>query len=1172
MMRYLSTLVVLVGMQAAVALAADGTDAQTERFEKKIRPLFAAKCQQCHSADQQKGGLSLETGAAMKKGGDSGEVIAPGSPDESLLIEAVRQTGDIKMPPKSKLTDEEIGDLIAWVKDGAHWPQQRVAIPLGNLFDDPAEASLGDALVSDEFKASAGPEDLGVERVLHGWGPVADVAPGLRIDLSPLGANGSQHGTVVNDAWSIEGGLRTKGERFPSNNDVVEQGIGLHANALVTFNLRVIRKAGELPETRDFRFISERAGLNDDVFGGDGPSAYLTVLVVSAKPDGTSEMTAYVNGRPQALSLQDGVYRLTGELPAPLKADGKYAAFDVPVPANAQYLVLAATGASTPQENTISSDHTVFSGARLEFATDGPGLLASNPAALKKFSITPEQRAFWAFQPIGNPAPPAVKDTAWPKTSIDNFVLSKLEEQGLAPSAPADKRALIRRATFDLTGLPPTPEEIEAFLADESAEAYAHVVDRLLASPRYGERWGRHWLDVARYGEDQAHTFAARMYPNGYLYRDWVVRSLNEDLPYDQFVIQQIAGDLLPNAEGQQQLAALGYFALGPVYYADAGCAAKAALDELDDRVDTLAAGFLGLTVACARCHDHKFDPISQDDYYALAGIFQSSSYREAPLVPKSVVEEYDAGQARIKEGEKKLNEHLEAESKRLASVLSRDSAKYLVGVWRLAHPPAEKAPSRGELAKQLGLNEFLLERWQKWLTAANQDKAPGVKEWLALSERKDLPAAEEGKTAPNEVLAAAEAVQVALAETFAERDRIEQEYQTAFSAASEEEKKKIQKPKLDKVKEDLIGAVSKGEGPLAVPRDRVESLLDEAAKPQLAAIKTELEATKKAAPARYAFAHALTEGKSADMKLHVRGSPTKTGPEVPRRFVEVLTNGEPQHFSTGSGRLDLAKSIGSADNPLTARVIVNRIWQHHFGRGLVNTPSNFGQLGERPSHPQLLDYLARRLIGQGWSLKAIHREILLSATYRQSSAFDGAKFERDPDNVWLWRMNRQRLDAEAWRDSLLATSGGMNADIGGPSGNLGDPNFTRRTLYGKVSRHDLNSMLRLFDFPDPNISNARRTLTTVPLQQLFVLNSEFMVRRAKELATRLAKEKPEDEAGRVQRAYSLLYGRPATEQEVQWGLEFVHTPDDPMAKSQLNRWEQYAQVLLASNEFAYVD
>jgi cytochrome c553 len=646
-----------------------------------------------------------------------------------------------------------------------------------------------------------------------------------------------------------------------------------------------------------------------------------------------------------------------------------------------------------------------------------------------------DPKSHWAFRPVKPPALPTVKDAAWPKGSIDLFVLAKLEGRGLRPVEPADKRTLIRRVTFDLTGLPPAPEEVDAFLGDEAPNAYERLVDRLLASPRYGERWGRHWLDVARYGEDQAHTFQAKKYPFGYKFRDWVVRALNADMPYDRFVTEQVAGDLIDGPDREGRLAALGFFALGPVYYG------KAIADERDDRIDTLSRGFLGLTVACARCHDHKFDPIPTTDYYALAGVFASTQFKEYPAAPQEEIRRYDEAQAAI----------------------------------------------------------------------------------------------------------------------------------------------------ADKTKEiDRFTALAGLRGYYAIPKDQVERSLSAESKARLKSLRDDLARLKKVAPPPYPVVHALAESENAtNLRVNVRGNPENLGPEVPRRFLTALSEGEPAPFRQGSGRLELARAIASEDNPLTARVMVNRIWEHHFGRGLVATPSNFGALGEPPTHPDLLDYLAGRFVALGWSMKAIHREILLSATYQLSSRIDPRNQAVDADNALLWRMNRRRLEVEAWRDAMLAASGELDPTIGGPSEELVAPGNRRRTFYAAVSRHNLDSLLRLFDFPDPNITCDRRVVTSVPLQQLFVLNSEFMVRQAKALAKRLTSDPAGSDAERIRRAFPLLYGRPASGEEVRWGVAFLGSTQEPGSASWkaggqtesgsegsrgLTAWEQYAQALLGANEFMFVD
>ncbi len=627
--------------------------------------------------------------------------------------------------------------------------------------------------------------------------------------------------------------------------------------------------------------------------------------------------------------------------------------------------------------------------------------------------ISAEDRAFWAFQPIADPPLPVLhSQTEWVRKPLDRFILAKLQERGLHPVRPADKYALLRRVTFDLIGLPPTPEEVTAFVNDDSPDAYEKVVDRLLASPHYGERWARHWLDLARYGEDQAHSFQPRLFPHGYRYRDWVVQAFNDDMPYDRFIVEQIAGDLLKEGDPIAHRAALGFFALGPHYYLDGAARKLVEATELDDRIDTLTRGFLALTVSCARCHDHKFDPIAQSDYYSLAGVFQSTQYEEMPLGPPDVVARYNKSQKEIRDCQAKIRQFIKTEAK--------------------------------------------------------------------------------GQGASN---------------------------------------------------------------------------LSAEAKKKLANMRKELEQLKKNAPQPPAMIHTLSEGQPVNMHVYLRGNPDKEGDVAPRRFLRILAGDNPPPFTQGSGRLELARAIASPKNPLTARVLVNRVWQHHFGRGIVGTPSNFGKLGERPTHPELLDHLATRFIASGWSIKALHREILLSATYRMSCDHDEHNAAVDPANRLLWRMNRQRLDVEAWRDALLAASGELDPRIGGPPADIGNVANKRRTLYGKISRHNLDSLLRLFDFPDPNITSDKRPVTIVPLQQLFVLNSEFMVARARSLAAKLAAEEKDDGA-RIRKAFVRLYGRSVEEREIQMGLAFLRSAE----KTVLSPWEQYAQVLLSANEFAFVD
>jgi hypothetical protein len=790
--------------------------------------------------------------------------------------------------------------------------------------------------------------------------------------------------------------------------------------------------------------------------------------------------------------------------------------------------------------------------------------------------ITEQDRQFWSFQPVQNPPLPAVQRTDWPRQSLDYFILNRLESEGLQPGGEADRRSYIRRATFDLLGLPPSEQEVATFVADQGSDAYERLIDRLLDSPHYGERWARHWLDVARYAEDQAHTFAARQYASGYRYRDWVVNAFNGDMPIDRFLMEQIAADLLEGQDRQQQVPALGYFALGPVYYADAGCAPKAKADEYDDRIDTLCRGMLGLTVSCARCHDHKFDPISTKDYYALMGVFASTEYQEAPLAPPEVVKAYDAAQAKIKQAEQQLKDAEAAESRKLSESFAPLTAQYLVAAWRVQNrQKVESGYKPASAIEGTELKESILERWIQYLASDQAKKSAAFKAWFELLASQDAKQDLSGDAAGLEaVQRAAESVQAALLAAIEERRTAEAKHREQLAALKEVDKQP-EKPELSKETAELLKElVDNNKAALAIPKDRLEKLLSDEAKKILADAKQQIEERKKESPPKYPIAHSLTDGKPANVQVHVRGNHKELGDEVPRRFLAILSPDTPPLFSQGSGRLELARAIASRDNPLTARVFINRVWQHHFGRGLVGTPSNFGLLGERPTHPELLDHLATKFMASGWSLKQLHREIMLSATYRLASTSNPANHERDPDNRLLWRANRRRLDIESWRDAMLAVSRNLDLTVGGPSIELNGNNH-RRTLYAVISRHELNPLLRLFDFPDANLTSERRTLTTVPMQQLFVLNSEFMVAQSQALAARLQKESLADDDARVDQLCRWVFGRAATEAERKLAREFLgkSLPEGVSATEvKLTRWEQLSQALLSTNEFVFVD
>ena len=605
----------------------------------------------------------------------------------------------------------------------------------------------------------------------------------------------------------------------------------------------------------------------------------------------------------------------------------------------------------------------------LSISLAGIFLLASPSAGIAKSKPDgapinwAKAREWWAFQPPNKAELPKISQAAWPSRRIDYFILAKLESKKLTPSSAAAKRTLARRLFLDLTGLPPTPKIIEAFLGDETNRAYEKLVENLIQQTAFGERLASMWLNISRYAEDQAHQVGANtafFYPNAYKYRRWIINAFNNDLPYDDFIRKQIAADL-QEKKSIADLPALGFIGLGHKYYDRNRLAVKA--EEWSEQVDTLTRAFLGLTVACAQCHDHKYDPVTQKDYYGLAGVFASTDLVD-----------------RMEDG--------------------------------------------SEIKKK-----------------------------------------------------------------------------------SDGDKKRI--------------------GTIHIVRDR----------------------------------------KPKDLHVFLRGNTQTTGDLVKRRFLKVLAQNESKPFTQGSGRLELAEAIADPNNPLTARVIVNRVWSLFFGRGLVVTPSNFGQLGSLPSHSELLDDLAVRFMENNWSIKWLVRELVLSSTYQQSSQMISQNELIDPANIYLWRMNRRRLSVEQWRDSILAASNSLDRR-GGESLELTDVKNIHRTVYGRVSRKKLNDILMQFDYPDPNVHSAKRSVTTTALQKLFMINSNFMVEQAKRLAKRITLGSTMMDSTNIQKTYAILYNREPTNEEINLALSFLQLP----VEGKLTRWEQYSHALLAATEMMYID
>lgn len=629
-------------------------------------------------------------------------------------------------------------------------------------------------------------------------------------------------------------------------------------------------------------------------------------------------------------------------------------------------------------------------------------------------------KTHWSFQKPRPQVVPAVKNGSWAKTDIDRFILAALEEKQLSPNAPADKRTLIRRATFDLHGLPSTYEEVEAFEKDSSPNAFEKVIDRLLASPRYGERWGRYWLDLARYADTKGYVFQEeRRYPYSYTYRDWVVQALNDDMPYDQFVVHQVAADLLPKpTQNSPHLAALGFLTLGRRFLNNQP-------DIIDDRMDVVFRTTQALTVACARCHDHKFDPIPIKDYYSLYGVFASATEpKDLPLLPNNQrtpqTEEFER---QLAAANKEIDDYLAKRHKEL-------NAKFqsAAGLQSILQAVAESGAPGGELrtiANKYNLPSTLVTRWREYLQSKKADD-PVWGAWVALTKAK--PAEFSSK------LKELKTLNPKVAEAIAKADSVES-LAKAYAAAVSPIKEIVE---ATPSKFDLADTEAMF---IRDDRDRIRQMRN---KPQ------SLEATHPGAPAR---AMALQDGNPHNPRVFIRGNANNPGDAVPRQFLACLSPSGQTPFKNGSGRLELAQLIASKNNPLTARVMVNRIWLGHFGNGLVRTPSDFGTRGELPTHPALLDHLAIQFVNDRWSIKTLHKRILMSAAYQQASTVQPHAAQADPENRLLWRMNVRRLDFEATRDSLLAVSAQLDPTMGGRPIDIGSAAARRRSIYGSTLR-----------------------------------------------------------------------------------------------------------------------
>ncbi|MGE5193183.1 MAG: DUF1553 domain-containing protein [Deltaproteobacteria bacterium] len=936
------------------------TPEQVELFEKRVRPVLVENCFACHGEKKQEAGLRLDSREALLKGADGGPVVMPGKPEESELVEAIRQTGDLKMPPRGKLAPEAIAAIAEWVRMGLPWP-----------------------------KAA---------------------------------------GEKAGDAGRIE-------------------------------------------------------------------------------------------------------------------------------------------------------------------------------------------KSHWAFQPIRKPAAPAVKDAAWPQTDIDRFILQKLESQGLTPAPAADRRTLVRRATFDLIGLPPTPAETAAFEANPAPtpQAYANVVDRLLASSHYGERWGRYWLDVARYADNKGYVFFEEpSFPWAYAYRDWVIRAFNADLPYDQFIVQQLAADQLPLGPDKQPLAALGFLTIGGHFMSNVH-------DIFDDRIDVVTRGLLGLTVTCARCHDHKYDPIPQADYYSLYGVFRSSS---EPIVPPAFqkvpeTEEYEYYELELATRRIRLDQFLTRKHTELVTGARTRVAEYLLA----AHASRDQ-PSTEDfmlLIPQGDIHPTVVQRYWLYLQKTRKQHDPVWAPWHALAAIPegefvakspglcaDLAAHNDPARPLNPLVVQALVAKPPqsmkeVAQRYSELlGRIDKQWQEALQKAQEAGQPPpvgLTDPNEEQIRLVFYSPDAPANVPMVTGWGVLTLLPDREAQGEYQKLLKDLESWMMHGPQAPPRAMVLVDDPAPyEPRIFLRGNPNRTGNLVPRRFIGFL-NEKPQAFKHGSGRLELARAIATRDNPLTARVLVNRIWLHHFGAGLVRTASDFGVRSEPPSHPELLDYLAATFVDQGWSIKRLHRQIMLSAVYQQASAspplskggaggggstanadsgFRISEVENpksaalvDPENRLLWKMPRRRLDFEALRDSLLAVSGTLDEKVGGPSVNL-LAGSNRRSVYGSIDRLALPGLLRTFDFPSPDATSAQRDNTTVAPQALYLMNGPLALDCARKALARPEIAGAKDYSRRIDLLHRLVFSRAADDEDRKIADEFFGP--DPASRESGAIWERYVHALLLTNEFAFVD
>lgn len=804
----------------------------------------------------------------------------------------------------------------------------------------------------------------------------------------------------------------------------------------------------------------------------------------------------------------------------------------------------------------------------------------TQPGAVRPTGMSiDEGRRFWSLKPVADPVAPTVETAAWVQTPIDAFVLAKLEERKTRPAERADKRTLLRRITFDLIGLPPTPEEIAAFLADDSADAFEKVVERLLESPQYGVRWGRHWLDVARYadsnGLDENLAFG-----NAWRYRDYVVDAFNDDKPFDQFLIEQLAGDLVPGANRETKTAT-GFLVLGAKVLAEPD-KEKLFMDTIDEQLDSVGKAFLGMTIGCVRCHDHKFDPLKQVDYYALAAIFKSTrTFGDTQTGVIKHWHEYSLATeeelAELKKIDAELAKKKSAASsfKSKATVKLREDARAKAAQYLMAaasFSPDASLTEVASIAEPLGLHPRILHHCRLHLQYHADD--PVFAKWHELKNATDVSVAEAVKQIEAHYRALFEKAETALAEA---------RKKNAKAATIDDESLESARAALY----DLSGF-------LAVP-PKPEFAFNEETLAEYYRLMEEARLAESNAPDAPSIMGVSDGTVLTSLPIHIRGSHRNFGDPVAREFPEVMRTStvRPVLPNNQSGRLELARWMASTQHPLTARVYVNRVWRWHFGSGIVRSTENFGRLGDRPSHPELLDWLARRFMEGGWSTKKLHRLILSSSVYQMTSSHsDTSIAEADPENRLLWKFGLQRLEAEQIRDAILAVSGRLESELGGKTIPLRNRQFVfnhtsvdhtkydslRRSLYLPVIRNNVYSLFSQFDFPDPTMPTGSRNATVVAPQALLMMNAGLVMDSADHLATLLLTESL-DNSRRVDIAYERALGRLPSDSESKRSLAFITEQTSAAladaasvdAKAEHSAWSMFCQSLFASNEFIYL-